>query len=54
MSVISDLNICSQKGLVEHDFDSTISAGTVLMPYGGKYQLSPSQAMVAKDTGAGW
>ena len=47
LSVISDLNICSQKGLVER-FDSTIGAGTVLMPFGGKYQLSPSQAMVAK------
>ena len=42
-----DLNICSQKGLVER-FDSTIGAGTVLMPFGGKWQLTPSQAMVAK------
>lgn len=42
-----DLNICSQKGLVER-FDSTIGAGTVLMPFGGKTQLTPAQAMVAK------
>ncbi len=46
-SMISDLNVCSQKGLVER-FDSTIGAGTVLMPYGGKYQNTPSQAMAAK------
>ncbi len=45
--LLSSLNICSQKGLVER-FDSTIGAGTVLMPYGGAYQLSPSQAMAAK------
>ncbi len=44
---LSHLNICSQKGLVER-FDSTIGAGTILMPYGGIYQLSPSQAMAAK------
>ncbi len=44
---LSDLNICSQKGLVER-FDSTIGAGSVLMPYGGKTQLTPTQAMVAK------
>lgn len=41
------LNVCSQKGLVER-FDSTIGAGTVLMPFGGKYQLSPSEGMIAK------
>ena len=41
------LNICGQKGLVEM-FDSTIGAGTVLMPFGGKYQLSPAEGMVAK------
>jgi len=41
------LNICSQKGLVEL-FDSTIGAGTVLMPYGGEYQLSPAEGMAAK------
>ncbi len=46
-AMITDLNICSQKGLVER-FDSTIGAGTVLMPYGGKYQNTPSQAMAAK------
>lgn len=46
-AMISDLNICSQKGLVER-FDSTIGAGTVLMPYGGKYQNTPAQAMAAK------
>ncbi len=45
--MISDLNICSQKGLVER-FDSTIGAGTVLMPFGGKYQNTPTQAMAAK------
>ncbi len=41
------LNVCSQKGLVER-FDSTIGAGTVTMPFGGKYQLSPSEGMAAK------
>lgn len=45
--LMTNLNVCSQKGLVEK-FDSTIGAGTVLMPYGGAYQLSPSQAMAAK------
>jgi len=44
---LSDLNHCSQKGLVEM-FDSTIGAGTVLMPLGGKYQLSPAAGMAAK------
>jgi len=44
---LSDLNVCSQKGLVER-FDSTIGAGTVLMPFGGKFQKTPIQAMVAK------
>ena len=47
METISDLNVCSQKGLVEM-FDSSIGAGSVLMPYGGKYQLTETQAMVAK------
>ncbi|MCR4952192.1 MAG: phosphoribosylformylglycinamidine synthase [Solobacterium sp.] len=42
-----DLNICSQKGLSER-FDSTIGAGTVLMPFGGRTQLTPAQAMAAK------
>ncbi len=45
--LMSSLNICSQKGLVEK-FDSTIGAGTVLMPFGGVYQLTPAQAMAAK------
>ena len=44
---MSDLNLCSQKGLSER-FDSTIGANTVLMPFGGENQLTPSQAMVAK------
>ena len=44
---VSDLNCCSQKGLVER-FDSTIGANTVLMPFGGKYQLTPSEGMVAR------
>ena len=44
---LSDLNICSQKGLVEK-FDSTVGANSVLMPYGGKYQLTPTQSMAAK------
>lgn len=44
---IQDLNCCSQKGLVER-FDSTIGAGTVLMPFGGKYQLSPEEGMCAR------
>lgn len=44
---LKDLNVCSQKGLVER-FDSTIGAGTVLMPFGGKYQLTPAECMVAK------
>ena len=43
----SDLNICSKRGLSER-FDSTIGAGSVLMPFGGKYQLTPIQAMVHK------
>ena len=42
-----DLNICSKRGLSEQ-FDSTIGAGTVLMPFGGKHQLTPIQAMVQK------
>ncbi len=45
--LMSNLNVCSQKGLIEK-FDSTIGAGTVLMPFGGVYQMSPSQAMAAK------
>ena len=46
-SVLSDLNICSQKGLVEK-FDNTIGSNTVLIPFGGKYQRTPIQGMVAK------
>ena len=45
--LMANLNVCSQKGLIEK-FDSTIGAGTVLMPFGGVYQMSPSQAMAAK------
>ncbi len=44
---LADLNVCSQRGLVEM-FDSTIGAGTVTMPYGGKYQQTPIQTMTAK------
>ena len=44
---LKDLNVCSQKGLVEM-FDSTIGAGTVLMPFGGENQLTPIEAMVCK------
>ncbi len=46
-AVASDLNTCSKRGLSER-FDSTIGAGSVLMPFGGKYQITPSQAMVNK------
>ncbi len=46
-SLADDLNICSKRGLSEQ-FDSTIGAGTVLMPFGGKNQLTPIQAMVQK------
>ena len=45
--VVTDLNVCSKRGLSER-FDSTIGAGTVLMPFGGKHQLTPIQAMVHK------
>ena len=47
MALMGDLNVCSQKGLVEM-FDASIGAGSVFMPYGGKYQLTETQAMVAK------
>ncbi len=47
MAELSDLNVCSQKGLVEM-FDGSIGAGSVYMPYGGKYQLTETQSMVAK------
>jgi len=46
-ALADDLNICSKRGLSER-FDSTIGAGTVLMPFGGKHQLTPIQAMVQK------
>ena len=46
-SMVGDLNVCSKKGLSER-FDSTIGAATVLMPFGGAYQLTPQNAMVAK------
>lgn len=47
LAELSDLNVCSQKGLVEM-FDGSIGAGSVYMPYGGKYQLTETQSMVAK------
>ena len=47
LSTLKDLNVCSQKGLVEM-FDGSIGAGSVFMPHGGKYQLTETQAMVAK------
>ena len=47
LSTLADLNVCSQKGLVEM-FDSSIGAASVLMPYGGKNQLTETQTMVAK------
>ena len=46
-SMVGDLNVCSKKGLSER-FDSTIGAATVLMPFGGAYQLTPQMAMAAK------
>ena len=46
-ALAGDLNICSKRGLAER-FDSTIGAGTVLMPFGGRNQLTPAQAMVQK------
>ena len=46
-ALLADLNVCSQKGLVEM-FDASIGAGSVFMPYGGKYQLTETQTMVAK------
>ncbi len=47
LDTLKDLNVCSQKGLVEM-FDGSIGAGSVFMPYGGKYQLTETQTMVAK------
>ena len=46
-ALAADINVCSQKGLSEK-FDSTIGAGTVVMPFGGKYQMTPAQSMVQK------
>ena len=47
VEMLKDLNVCSQKGLVER-FDGSIGAGSVFMPYGGRYQLTETQSMVAK------
>ncbi len=47
LKTLADLNVCSQKGLVEM-FDGSIGAGSVYLPYGGKYQLTETQSMVAK------
>ncbi len=47
LDTLGDLNVCSQKGLSER-FDSSIGAGSVLMPFGGKYQLTPAEGMAAK------
>ncbi len=47
LAELADLNVCSQKGLVEM-FDGSIGAGSVYMPYGGRYQLTETQSMVAK------
>ena len=47
LETLKDLNVCSQKGLVEM-FDGSIGAGSVFMPYGGQYQMTETQAMVAK------
>ncbi len=47
LETVADLNVCSQKGLAER-FDSSIGASSVLMPFGGKYQLTPAEGMAAK------
>ena len=47
LAELADLNVCSQKGLVEM-FDGSIGAGSIFMPFGGKYQLTETQSMVAK------
>jgi len=47
LALLNDLNVCSQKGLVEM-FDASIGAGSVLMPYGGEHQLTETQTMIAK------
>ena len=46
LNTLKDLNVCSQKGLAEQ-FDSTIGANTILMPFGGKYQMTPAEGMAA-------
>lgn len=48
--MLSGLNVCSQKGLVER-FDGSIGAGSVFMPYGGKYQLTETQAHGSQASG---
>ncbi len=48
--MLSDLNVCSQKGLVEM-FDGSIGAGSVFMPYGGKYQMTETQSNGCKTSG---
>ena len=53
LDVLSDLNVCSQKGLVEM-FDGSIGAGSVFMPHGGKYQMTETQAMDCKSSGYEW
>ena len=52
LDTLKDLNVCSQKGLVEM-FDGSIGAGSVFMPHGGKYQMTETQSMVAIVTGGG-
>ena len=47
LKTLRDLNVCSQKGLVER-FDASIGAATVIAPYGGRYRLTPNEAMAAK------
>ncbi|MBR3828900.1 MAG: phosphoribosylformylglycinamidine synthase, partial [Bacteroidales bacterium] len=47
LNTLSNLNVCSQKGLIEM-FDSSIGAGSVVMPFGGRYQLTPTQCMIGK------
>ena len=50
LETLADLNVCSQKGLVEM-FDGSIGAGSVFMPYGGKYQLTETQTYGSKSSG---
>ena len=50
MTMLADLNVCSQKGLVEM-FDGSIGAGSVYMPYGGKYQLTETQTYGCQTSG---